>query len=131
MCHAGAMSATENPDRPESASAPDLDALSPRDPLSGPPLRAALESSGAGEWSAGEDGLRARFATRDFRTGLDLVVRIGELAEAADHHPDVLLTYPSVEVTLLSHDVSAVTRRDVRLAAAISAAAQELGIDPL
>lgn len=65
-------------------------------------------------------GLHARFRTGDFATGLELVAAIGESAEAADHHPDVDLRYPFVQVKLASHDVGGVTMRDVRLAREIS-----------
>ncbi|TYL52124.1 4a-hydroxytetrahydrobiopterin dehydratase [Nocardioides sp. BGMRC 2183] len=73
--------------------------------------------------------IRARFRTGDFATGLVLVERIGASAEAADHHPDVSLTYPEVIVTLSSHDVHGITSRDVELARAISAHAADLGVE--
>lgn len=73
--------------------------------------------------------LKARFRTGDFATGLALVTRIGEAAEAADHHPDVTLTYTDVVVTLVSHDVGGLTVRDVDLARTISAVAAELGVE--
>lgn len=72
--------------------------------------------------------LHARFRTGSFVTGLELVTRITEAAEAADHHPDVVLTYPQVDVDLHSHDVHGVTSRDIALARRISDIAAELGI---
>ncbi|MFC0674772.1 4a-hydroxytetrahydrobiopterin dehydratase [Brachybacterium hainanense] len=108
----------------------DLAALSDEEAIPAGALRELLDAYGAGEWRIDEDGLCARYATGDFRAGLALVDRIGEIAEAAAHHPDVLLTYPTVEVRTVSHDVRAVTRRDVRLAAGISAAAAEGGVGP-
>ena len=52
------------------------------------------------------------------------VHEIATLADAADHHPDVDLRYPDiVRVSLVSFDVGGLTRRDVDLARAISAAA--------
>ncbi|MGA8845065.1 MAG: VOC family protein [Nocardioides sp.] len=72
-------------------------------------------------------GLHARFATGDFATGLRLVEAIGAAAEAADHHPDIDLRYPFVQVSLRSHDVGGVTQRDVRLAREITDAAGRLG----
>ena len=73
--------------------------------------------------------LHARFRTGSFVKGLELVTRITEAAEAANHHPDVVLTYPHVDVDLQSHDVSGVTSRDIALARRISEIAAELGID--
>lgn len=72
--------------------------------------------------------LHARFETGSFTKGLELVTRITEAAEEANHHPDVVLTYPQVDVDLQSHDVHGVTSRDIDLARRISAIAAELGI---
>lgn len=80
------------------------------------------------DWRHVDDTLTARFRSGSFAQGLELVNRIGASAEAANHHPDVLLTYPSVTVTLSSHDVGGVTSRDVRLARAISEHAEALGV---
>ena len=74
------------------------------------------------------DGARARFRTGSFTAGVELVDAIGELAEAANHHPDVDLRFDTVTVHLVSHDVGGLSRRDVDLARQISAAARELDI---
>lgn len=58
--------------------------------------------------------------TGSFTAGLDLVTRVGELAEQLGHHPDVVLRYPDVALTLISHDEAGLTDRDVALAAAIT-----------
>ncbi|PPB49221.1 4a-hydroxytetrahydrobiopterin dehydratase [Arthrobacter pityocampae] len=84
--------------------------------------------AGLADWRKLARALHARFLTGDFATGLALVTAIGELAEQAGHHPDVVLTYPHVDVTLLSHDASGVTERDIDLARRISAVAGERGI---
>lgn len=81
------------------------------------------------DWRLLLTGIRARFRTGDFATGLALVDRIGAAAEEANHHPDVSLTYPEVIVTLSSHDVGGVTSRDVDLARRISGFAAELGAE--
>jgi 4a-hydroxytetrahydrobiopterin dehydratase len=60
------------------------------------------------------------FPTADFATGLDFVNRIGQLAEAAGHHPDLTLTYATVVVNLTTHDAGAVTSQDLDLAAQIN-----------
>src|SRR4051795_3334185 len=94
---------------------------------------AEVEAAGLTDWRQLFEVLRTRFLTGDFATGLTLVNRIGELAEAANHHPDVELRYPHVNVTLFSHDVFGVTSRDLDLARKISGAAADLGVtaDPL
>ncbi|MDO5682524.1 MAG: 4a-hydroxytetrahydrobiopterin dehydratase [Propionibacteriaceae bacterium] len=79
------------------------------------------------DWRMLLDALYATFQTGSFTAGLALVQRITDLAEAANHHPDVLLTYPRVEVKLFSHDTGGVTDRDLALARQISEAAAAAG----
>ncbi len=86
-----------------------------------------VRDAGLDDWRHLLTGIRARFRTGDFATGLALVDRIGAAAEEADHHPDISLTYPEVIVTLSSHDVGGVTSRDIDLARRISGFAAELG----
>lgn len=78
-----------------------------------------------------DDGLqlRTRADTRSFARGLELVNRIGELAEAANHHPDIQLTYPAVGVTLTTHDAGGLTNADIELAKQISSVAAVLDVD--
>jgi len=84
---------------------------------------------GLSDWTWRDDAIHAHLETGDFATGLRLVNRIGEAAEAMNHHPDLDLRYPHLDVTLSSHDVGGVTDRDVKLARAISeyAAAEGVG----
>ena len=82
------------------------------------------------EWQATPEAARASYATGSFAVGLSFANEIGRRADALDHHPDLLLTYPRVEVRLSSHDIGGLSRRDTELARAISDAAGELGISP-
>jgi len=86
-------------------------------------------AEGLDDWRFFLMKLHARFTTGSFVKGLELVTRITEAAEEANHHPDVVLTYPQVDVDLHSHDVQGVTSRDVALARRISEIAAELGIE--
>ena len=90
---------------------------------------AQIEAAGLADWRPLEGALQTRFSTGDFATGLRLVNAIGEAAEAADHHPDVDLRYPHVDVRLHSPDVGGITERDVALARRISELAAGLGVD--
>ncbi|MCX6462581.1 MAG: 4a-hydroxytetrahydrobiopterin dehydratase [Pseudonocardiales bacterium] len=86
-----------------------------------------VDGEGLADWRPMFDELHARFRTADFVSALELVNRIGAAAEEANHHPDLGLHWGRVDVRLSSHDVGGLTRRDVRLARAISAIAAELG----
>src|SRR5919205_2151338 len=86
------------------------------------------ESDGVEDWRVLWSVAFATYRTRDFATGLRLVNRIGELAEAANHHPDVNLRYGVVEVRLVTHSRWSLTDLDLSLARQIATAAQELGV---
>lgn len=84
--------------------------------------------AGLSDWRRLAQALHARFLTGDFAAGLRFVTAVGEAAESANHHPDVRLSYPYVDLELLSHDAGAITQRDVDLARRISEIAQEQGV---
>jgi 4a-hydroxytetrahydrobiopterin dehydratase len=88
-----------------------------------------IGEAGLDDWRFFLGRLHARFRTGSFVKGLELVTRVTEAAEEANHHPDVVLTYPQVDVDLTSHDVGGVTSRDLDLARRISAIAAELGVE--
>jgi 4a-hydroxytetrahydrobiopterin dehydratase len=77
------------------------------------------------EASSEADSIVARVETGDFVTGLALVNAIGAKAEEANHHPDIDLRYPYVEIRLTSHDAGGVTSRDVAMAKVINALSAE------
>ncbi len=60
--------------------------------------------------------LRRTYQTHGWKGTVMLIGAIGHLAEAAWHHPDILASYASVEVSLKSHDVDGITDRDFELA---------------
>jgi 4a-hydroxytetrahydrobiopterin dehydratase len=55
----------------------------------------------------------------DFEGALAFVNRVGELAEAAGHHPDIDIRYSRVTLALSTHDAGGLTTRDFELAACI------------
>jgi 4a-hydroxytetrahydrobiopterin dehydratase len=104
----------------------DDDATDPKKRLSD----SEIEEAGLDDWRVLFFTLHARFRTGDFETGLKLVKKIGKAADKADHHPEVDLTYPLVDVRLSSHDVGGVTSRDIDLARQISGFAADLDAEP-
>lgn len=78
-------------------------------------------------WKLSPDGKRISRSWRvlDFPTGLDFFRRIGDVAEAEDHHPDLHLTnYRDVLVELWTHAAGGLTENDFIVAAKIDALEQ-------
>lgn len=65
--------------------------------------------------------LSRRFNFPDFVTALDFVNRIGAVAEAEDHHPDLYLAWGKVKVEIWTHACDGLTENDFILAAKIDA----------
>ncbi len=73
------------------------------------------------EWAL-EDGKLVRYWTfRDFVEALAFVNRVAQLAEEAQHHPDIDIRYNRVKLALVSHDADGITARDARMAKRLSA----------
>lgn len=70
-------------------------------------------------WSRDGDAIVRTYRTGGWKGSLMVAMAVGHLAEAAWHHPDLLVTYPAVEVRLTSHDAGGVTERDLAMAARI------------
>ncbi|GAA2975197.1 4a-hydroxytetrahydrobiopterin dehydratase [Microbacterium terrae] len=83
---------------------------------------------GVDDWRPRITGAFALFRTGSFATGSQLFAAIAELADAADHHPDVDVRYATVRVRLVTHSAGGLTAKDAALAAQISEAARELDV---
>jgi len=59
------------------------------------------------------------FKFKNFRTALEFVNRVGELAEQQGHHPDLFLAWGRVDVTTWTHKINGLTESDFILAAKI------------
>ena len=67
------------------------------------------------DWLLKENKLYKEFKFKNYSSALGFVNRLSELAEAADHHPDICFGWGYVNIRLFSHDVDAVTERDESL----------------
>jgi 4a-hydroxytetrahydrobiopterin dehydratase len=70
-------------------------------------------------WDRTGKEIQKQYRFADFKEAMAFVGRVAELAEAADHHPDILINYNRVTLTLTSHDVGGLSERDFRLAGRI------------
>ncbi len=72
------------------------------------------------EWQlVDEHHLEKGFKFDGWGEARDFVNRIADVAEQEDHHPDVLLSYGKVHVTLLTHKIDGLSENDFILAAKI------------
>ena len=73
-------------------------------------------------WARTGDEIGKTFELASFPDAIAFVVRIGFLAEAADHHPDLDIRWRKVTVALTTHDAGGLTQLDLDLAQQIEAA---------
>jgi len=85
------------------------------------PEEARTRLAGLKGWELQGDAIRRRYQFKDFKESMAFVNRVAELAERADHHPDILIEYNKVTLTLSSHDAGGLTERDFALARSIDA----------
>jgi 4a-hydroxytetrahydrobiopterin dehydratase len=89
--------------------------------LSDDELRAALAAS---PWTREGGAITREFERGDFAGAIAFAVQVGELAEAANHHPDILIHgYDRVRLTLSTHSEGGLTPADLDLARQIDDAA--------
>ncbi|MFO0880631.1 MAG: 4a-hydroxytetrahydrobiopterin dehydratase [Gemmataceae bacterium] len=89
-------------------------------PLTADQVRVYLQAVPA--WTLTEDGHRIRreWRVKDFLTALAFFQRIGEVAEAENHHPDLhLVSYRNVAVEIWTHALGGLSENDFILAARI------------
>jgi 4a-hydroxytetrahydrobiopterin dehydratase len=91
-------------------------------PLKGKELTALLEKLGGGWTIAGEHHLEKEYKFKNFREALDFTNRVGEIAEAQGHHPDIYLAWGKVKITVWTHKIDGLTESDFVLAAKADAA---------
>ena len=77
-------------------------------------IAASLETHS--EWVELNSQIQRTFAFEDFITSMKFVNAIAEYAEEVQHHPDVLIRYNKVTLTVSTHDAGGITYKDFELA---------------
>ncbi len=90
-------------------------------PLGPSALAAALAAPDAPAWSLVDGMLVKEVTCASFPAALDFVMAVGELAEEADHHPDIDIRWRTVRLALVTHDAGGITVLDLDLARRIDA----------
>lgn len=71
------------------------------------------------QWQLEDGWIRRQFKTSGWKSTMLAVSTIGHLAEAAWHHPDLVVSYAFVRVKLRTHSADGITAKDLALAAKI------------
>jgi len=70
------------------------------------------------DWNVQEEHhLEKEYPFPDFKSALSFTNRVGEIAEEEGHHPDILLKWGKVKITLWTHKIDGLTESDFILAA--------------
>jgi 4a-hydroxytetrahydrobiopterin dehydratase len=71
-------------------------------------------------WKRNGNAIDRLFQFDSFAKAMEFANQIAEAAEAVNHHPDILISYNKVTLSLVSHDSGGVTNRDIKMAARIN-----------
>jgi 4a-hydroxytetrahydrobiopterin dehydratase len=71
-------------------------------------------------WSREGETITRTFEHKDFNEALAFVNAVGNLAEAANHHPDIDIRWNKVTLALTTHSANALTDKDTQLATQIN-----------
>lgn len=63
-------------------------------------------------WELQGDAISRQFTFKGFPEAIGFVVRLAFEAEAADHHPDILINYKRVRLTYSTHSEGGLTQKD-------------------
>src|SRR5947209_20144667 len=72
-------------------------------------------------WKRQNNSLQKTFDLKGFKAAMAFAGTVGELADRADHHPDILIQFHQATITTSSHDKGGITDREMRLARQIVA----------
>jgi 4a-hydroxytetrahydrobiopterin dehydratase len=68
------------------------------------------------DWSRSGEAIQRTFGFGDFNGAIDFVDRVAERAEEVQHHPDILIRYSKVTLTLSTHDAGGLSEKDFAFA---------------
>src|SRR5713226_5340384 len=91
-------------------------------PLKGKEIHTLQEKLGGGWKVVEEHHLEKEYPFKNFHQALDYTNRVGELAEAQGHHPDIYLAWGKVKLSIWTHKIDGLTESDFIFAAKADAA---------
>ena len=83
----------------------------------------ARRLAGLSGWERDGDAIKKRFKLEDFQASVDFVNRLTPAAEEMNHHPDLAISWNTVDCTLSTHSQGGLTESDFELAQQIDSVA--------
>ncbi len=80
-------------------------------------IKAALAETP--EWSEVSGAIQRTFQFEDFARAMAFVHKVADYAEDAQHHPDILIRYNKVTISVSTHDAGGISEKDFALAKAV------------
>ena len=68
------------------------------------------------DWFIESSSITKDFSFKDFKESLNFVNKVGEIAEKHDHHPDIMINYNLVRLSLTTHSEKGLTKKDFDVA---------------
>ncbi|MFZ0889167.1 MAG: 4a-hydroxytetrahydrobiopterin dehydratase [Candidatus Binataceae bacterium] len=78
-------------------------------------------------WEFKDNAINKLFRFKEFMEGIRFVKQVAEIAEAADHHPDIAINYTRIRFSCSTHSEGGVTAKDFKLAGEIERAFKAAG----
>ena len=72
-------------------------------------------------WSGGADGIERTLELPTFRSAVEAISMVADVAEQLDHHPDMDLRWTKVRVAVVTHSTGGLTELDLELARRVDA----------
>ena len=71
------------------------------------------------EWAIQNELLVKEFEFSTFQDAINFVNAVAKIADEADHHPDIFISYNKVKISLITHDIGEISEKDYSLAKGI------------
>lgn len=68
------------------------------------------------EWGHSGESIQRTYKFKDFQSAMRFVGKVAEAAETSQHHPDILIRWNLVTLTLTTHDSGGITSLDFDMA---------------
>jgi 4a-hydroxytetrahydrobiopterin dehydratase len=69
-----------------------------------------------GDWSLEGESISRQIFSNNFKESIEVVNKVAEIAEAQNHHPDIVILGKIVKLTLTTHSEHSLTKKDFEVA---------------